>query len=146
MIVRSLQATYIVTSEQNPFGILMSEPNKTRKWVVEKIDGISPGLLRTLYGHCTLCQLLGLSQMLKWSTTLHESKSMLPPFNASSDPEIRALSRSQSNQNLCTIRHRLARKPGEDAQTYLHFKKRIQLFLLFSHCKICLAKLSTKHE
>ena len=45
MIVRSLWATYIVTSDQNPFGLLMSEPNKIRKWVVEKFDRISPGLL-----------------------------------------------------------------------------------------------------
>ena len=47
MIVRSLLATFIVTSEQNPSGILMSEPNKIRKWVVEKFDGISPGLIDT---------------------------------------------------------------------------------------------------
>ena len=47
MIVRSLQATYRVTSEQNPSGIVISEPNKIKKWVVEKFDGISPGLLVT---------------------------------------------------------------------------------------------------
>ena len=35
----------MVTSEQNPSGILISEPYKIRKWVVEKFDGISPGLL-----------------------------------------------------------------------------------------------------
>ena len=85
--------------------------------------------------------------MFKWFTTLHESKSMLPPFNASSDPEIRALSRSQSNQKLCTIRHSLARKPMggcTDLLTLLQVKD--TTFLLFSHCKIFLAKLSTKHE
>ena len=47
MIVRPLWATYIVTSEQNPSGIVISEPNKIRKWVVEKFYGISPGLLCT---------------------------------------------------------------------------------------------------
>ena len=36
---------YVVTSEQNPTGILISEPNKIGKWVVEKFHGISPGLL-----------------------------------------------------------------------------------------------------
>ena len=45
MIVRPLWATYIVTSEQNPSGIVISEPNKIRKWVVEKFYGISPGLV-----------------------------------------------------------------------------------------------------
>ena len=45
MITRPLLATYIVTSEQNPFGILISQPNNIRKWVVEKFYGISPGLM-----------------------------------------------------------------------------------------------------
>ena len=45
MITRPLLATYVVTSEQNPFGILISQPNNIRKWVVEKFYGISPDLL-----------------------------------------------------------------------------------------------------
>ena len=45
MIRRPLLATNVVTSKQNPFGILISQPNNIRKWVVEKFYGISPGLL-----------------------------------------------------------------------------------------------------
>ena len=44
MITRPLLAIYVVTSEQNPFGKLISQPNNIRKWVVEKSYGISPGL------------------------------------------------------------------------------------------------------
>ena len=50
MITRPLLAIYVVTSEQNPFGILISQPNNNRKWVVEKFYGISPGLVCSTTG------------------------------------------------------------------------------------------------
>ena len=53
MISRPLWATYVVTPEQNPSGILISELIKDRKWVVEKFHGISPGLWTLLQS--TLC-------------------------------------------------------------------------------------------
>ena len=44
-ISRPLWATYVGTPEQNPSSILISELIKVRNWVVEKFDGISPGLV-----------------------------------------------------------------------------------------------------
>ena len=46
-ISRPLWATYVGTPEQNPSSILVSELIKVRNWVVEKFDGISPGLVVT---------------------------------------------------------------------------------------------------
>ena len=44
-IFRSLVATYRVIIDQNPSGILKSEPIGPGKWVVENFDSISSGLL-----------------------------------------------------------------------------------------------------
>ena len=43
-IFRSLVATYRVIIDQNPSGILKSEPIGPGKWVVENFDSISSGL------------------------------------------------------------------------------------------------------
>ena len=45
VILRSLVATYRVIIDQNPSGILKSEPIGPGKWVVENFDYISSGLL-----------------------------------------------------------------------------------------------------
>ena len=45
VILRSLVATYRVIIDQNPSGILKSEPIGPGKWVVENFDSLSPGLL-----------------------------------------------------------------------------------------------------
>ena len=47
VILRSLVATYRVIIDQNPSGILKSEPIGPGKWVVENFDSISSGLLDT---------------------------------------------------------------------------------------------------
>ena len=47
VILRSLVATYRVIIDQNPSGILKSEPIGPGKWVVENFDSISSGLLLT---------------------------------------------------------------------------------------------------
>ena len=44
-IFRSLVATYRVIIDQNPSGILKSEPIGPGKWVVENFDSISSGLV-----------------------------------------------------------------------------------------------------
>ena len=45
VILRSLVATYRVIIDQNPSGILKSEPIGPGKWVVENFDSISSGLI-----------------------------------------------------------------------------------------------------
>ena len=48
VILRSLVATYRVIIDQNPSGILKSEPIGPGKWVVENFDCISSGLLNSI--------------------------------------------------------------------------------------------------
>ena len=45
VILRSLVATYRVIIDQNPSGILKSEPIGPGKWMVENFDSISSGLI-----------------------------------------------------------------------------------------------------
>ena len=52
VILRSLVATYRVIIDQNPSGILKSEPIGPGKWVVENFDSISSGLLGTFLDPC----------------------------------------------------------------------------------------------
>ena len=49
-IFRSLVATYRVIIDQNPSGILKSEPIGPGKWVVENFDSISSGPLDMDFG------------------------------------------------------------------------------------------------
>ena len=50
VILRSLVATYRVIIDQNPSGILKSEPIGPGKWVVENFDSISSGPLDMDFG------------------------------------------------------------------------------------------------